>query len=1442
MPSAPGRLRRSARVVMLLRTVRLALILVLVCSVSATAQQVGDNVNVLPVYKTVNCTRDPVTKAVTCRWVGASDDALRAEDALRGNLYGQRLNEPSILVSSRNKDHIMVFFNDYRAVDLAVDQPIPGTVRNSVFASLWKGVRTFFARLAGTPAGMRQPAEKDHATFSQAGVGCSVSYDGGLTWTGCMVPGLPSVDLSPASKASPSYARGLQGMSDPTAASGKCGRGYLANIAFTYGQGSQMQVHTVQDMNDSDVLHTWEWKGIAALADCNNSSWGCFVDKPAIATRLLATDACDGVTEYVYATYTTFTGTTGTGSTRFQSKVNLATSTDGGRTFTSQLVDGNYTQVQGTDVEVTPAGTVYVFFRSFNSPNSIVMRKSSAKGSGWEKPVDIVAAGDPSRPTLQAFDQPTIDLATGGPTSLAFRSNAFPAAAMTPDGKVLIVTFQEKAGPSGLPCGIVNGVPEACTPRIMMTFSTDGGTNWSPRRALSYSDNRGEPRGLGYFSPDPAPAGPQVQPAIACSTDTSCLVTWMESKETDLSASGWIAGYDRRVNHRALALQVGRDSTGNVTGVTASPSVQVSRYSYDDDTEAATDADSEVEQIRQPGLSTPMWNFLNFNNYDTGRSPFAGDYTDVRALTPDTFITAFTDNRYVVPPATYKAPDGSYFVSPDTPWLNFPNYTPYPQCPENNPGSRAQTVMAAQISSGLIVTTPANFKAFNTTTAPVACGAAFDGASGTWGPPTRPCLEFPFTAWNNTAGEKRYKIWLSSSAPEDKTPSFAKDHSPKPPADPEYYALPLTVGGLSIYPFSSNSANVYVFDGSPVTVNIAECTGEGESRCAAVGPVKASVTFNAPTSAPLSVATQGFAYAPSAVSVSGRNVSGRNVSGRNVSGRNVSGRNVSGRNTLPPDPITGVTPTVYKVVDYSVQVAPTTSDDVGTYLSLFNVDEAYADDYVFQVLVTKPLTSFTSWSSVAGGCGEPFNATDGSLVGQAFVSGRNVSGRNVSGRNVSGRNVSGRNPVPVDADPIGQTIQNTSFTLGSSTAEYLPLPSGSGSGSQPPSCPGVWGRIGDCTLAAPRLPNTVTITLRAFQVTEHPVREYNPEIAPPSLAVAEYSCKSDACLYESGPDLAVPEPPVDPSNPANVSPADVRAGSDIRFPTAAVKIDNIGKDCGNGDPCGTAQAHRWGIYLSEATTAGSLPRYQRGDSCPSGDPTQCVPGMIKENRTDFGQPITILAAVPAELLAGLKAGESEYVEPQAVRVPTDIPLRYTAGTVFYAYLYIDDQRIVSELNEENNIVQGGPIVVRAPGLAFLGLQTPCSGMTCDKTGTLPLAWQFTAGSTPVDSASALPRAKFWTGCPYATRDAAGYPYPYDSWVASSSPDPADITSGKSGWQYFPYPGMSRPQYTWQVNFDATGLPRGVCYTMWIEVPSTGQTVPPADPALRPFGPFYITPR
>jgi len=50
-----------------------------------------------------------------------------------------------------------------------------------------------------------------------------------------------------------------------------------------------------------------------------------------------------------------------------------------------------------------------------------------------------------------------------------------------------------------------------------------------------------------------------------------------------------------------------------------------------------------------------------------------------------------------------------------------------------------------------------------------------------------------------------------------------------------------------------------------------------------------------------------------------------------------------------------------------VTVAPASIGDVGTYYSLLNIDPAYAQDYVFAVQVTKPLTSYMT-ATLDGTC------------------------------------------------------------------------------------------------------------------------------------------------------------------------------------------------------------------------------------------------------------------------------------------------------------------------------------------------------------------------------------------------------------------------------------------------------------------------------------------
>ena len=663
-----------------------------------------------------------------------------------------------------------------------------------------------------------------------------------------------------------------------------------------------------------------------------------------------------------------------------------------------------------------------------------------------------------------------------------------------------------------------------------------------------------------------------------------------------------------------------------------------------------------------------------------------------------------------------------------------------------NPGSRDQSVMAAQVSLGLLVTAPTNYKPF-----------------------VAPRIEFPMTVWNNTSADRQFQLDVTGSA------SLSKDDST------------LRQGFLTIFAYSSSSVNVYALDGARVGVRVTECT------LAACDPIPAgaltgSIAFNAPASAPPAGAPAP-AYAPSAIVV-------------NPVPKNPVPKNPVPKNPVPKNPVPADA-TVYDVVDYSWTVDPSSLGDPATYLALANVDSAYQNDYIFQVFVTKPATAFA-----ADGC-DPANVALGTLIA-------NISDpSNPVPKNPVPKNPVPKNPVPKNALPSDVLVQNTTFTLGSSTT---PVTSGGTGGllAAPTPCNATTGAglIGDCTMAAPRPPNEVTVTVRAYQVTPNPSVVYDPygergAPNPPSVAVADYWCDgpNQGCTFvQDGPDLAAP-------SSAGVTPTTVPAGGAVTFPDAAQVVQNAGNR--------PALAHQVGFYISSAATASGLPRLANGT-------IDTTTGAVYTR---------LLKSVP---LAALDPGLSESIDPQALTIPGNIPLPGAGQTgTYYLYAYVDSTRVVSELDEDNNIIQGGPITVVAAGYGFIGLQTPCDPgqLSCTKSGAgaVPLAWQFSRGGVAVDSFANAPRLKFYQGC--------------STVVTANTPtllvaNPGDLSTGSSGFQYFPAAGTTRPQFTWQYNWERSDPASGAtligCYQLYIEVPSTGQVLGSSDPGLQPVGPITIT--
>ena len=342
----------------------------------ASAQQVevGDNVNVLPVVN--------------------SGDEL---DYLRGDLYGQRQGEPDIAFSSLNPDHAMAIYNDFRAVDVPDDASLPD-FNTSTVARLWTGARTLLARVLGRPGPKPNPGPPVAAV--EAGIGMSVTYDGGITWTGGFMPGLP-FDDSPASVRFPRPAGGDERPGAPERPLRQVLR-LLPGLHPRWpeqadaGQVPGPQQRRAEPHDQVPRLHADRLRPerherpLPRQAVGRHHSHG--------RDQLRRCDRAPGLRLHDVHRQRQ--------RREVPERINFAKSVDGGRSFAISGIDKTYTQNQGNSVVVNPVTKqVVVFWRSFNSPHTIVMRKQQTNGT-WANPVDILA--NDSLKTLANFDQTTV--------------------------------------------------------------------------------------------------------------------------------------------------------------------------------------------------------------------------------------------------------------------------------------------------------------------------------------------------------------------------------------------------------------------------------------------------------------------------------------------------------------------------------------------------------------------------------------------------------------------------------------------------------------------------------------------------------------------------------------------------------------------------------------------------------------------------------------------------------------------------------------------------------------------------------------------------------------------------------------------------------------------------------------------------------------------------
>ncbi|MGI8783778.1 MAG: Ig-like domain repeat protein [Acidobacteriota bacterium] len=580
-----------------------------------------------------------------------------------GDRFLQRQNEPTIAVSSRNADHMMAAANDYRTVDLALEESFPEGA-----AEAWMGVYR--------------------------------SYDRGRTWATALLPGYPQ-DRSKNGIQSPLF--GLAAASDPVMASGLNGRIYLGGLAFDRGGISRIFATRYTDFNNIEGGDSFRYDFTKTVESGSQSSNGRFEDKPALAVDIPRNSTNPNACESVYMTFTQFTGLESNGT--FRSSVKFARSIDCGLTWEKSIkisapFEGNSgNRNQGTAIGVDPAnGHIYVVWRTFDN-NYMVMVRSTDGGTNFSSPISLTGAAP-----ILAFDQ---FQATDVPGSssynrLTFRTNAFPTTAVDPEGRVH-VAWQERVDSAGLPHA--NG-----NPRIVVTTSGNGGATWTPRRAADFGPN----------------SGPQVMPSLTVGLakdrqtgqrHSQLMLLYNEAgNPTQLSNStGFISGIERELHVQVAQAKVSSSPLFD-------PPVQVSRYAISTATGSIVEVPGApgFQAVNRPNLpmykggTTPFVGdyitlipSVQFVRTANGwRWAVAAGDPGTESKSDFSYHAVWTDNRDAIFPSIFA---GTQLKSMYGDWSIYsPPGLGALSC--LNPGSRNSNIYASEISNGPTVGSPSAFK------------------------------------------------------------------------------------------------------------------------------------------------------------------------------------------------------------------------------------------------------------------------------------------------------------------------------------------------------------------------------------------------------------------------------------------------------------------------------------------------------------------------------------------------------------------------------------------------------------------------------------------------------------------------------------------------------------------------------------------------------------
>jgi hypothetical protein len=200
-------------------------------------------------------------------------------------------------------------------------------------------------------------------TITDAWAGFYYSATGGTSWTNSLLPGY-STDTSSLGRASPLFGF-VAGSGDPVQDWDRNKHVYYAGIAF----------NRVHPQNGSIWLARYAWPDVATAPTYEFTTLvsrgtpgvaGIFEDKVELGVDIGTASPFQGNVYVCWARYT------GNGN----NAIELATSTDGGHTFTIQRISDGVHGNQSCDVAVTRTGVVFVTWRQFEfAPGAGVPQK-----------------------------------------------------------------------------------------------------------------------------------------------------------------------------------------------------------------------------------------------------------------------------------------------------------------------------------------------------------------------------------------------------------------------------------------------------------------------------------------------------------------------------------------------------------------------------------------------------------------------------------------------------------------------------------------------------------------------------------------------------------------------------------------------------------------------------------------------------------------------------------------------------------------------------------------------------------------------------------------------------------------------------------------------------------------------------------------------------------